>query len=364
MDSSEVKKPIDFSKELLADFFDLDAWDVECLLFLSRTTLDKGSLLNRVIWRWAKRWEKSGYDFWVKRFKDWERHLNIYEQLRNSPIPLRRKQDVNGQSEPSKTKVDEDDAADGSNTWRIDKLNGLLNILDTKIGMALSFNSLLLAGVSFLLARISGLADPSKCTALLQVLAFLVLVLLLASLWVLLRGFRRVVWGDLGHNTTGNPTEMNEEQAKNMLVKEESDYAGYLIIAVSRRTNTFRISTYLTKAALVTLAALILMGAIFSAFKSRWCVEAARGGSSSAAIASPTGTVSIQINGGAVQFGGVQSVGSPSANNRPTGTSTVGTEPPTTGTPTPPSPTNTPTPPSDRTPPTNKSLDRYCPCEK
>jgi hypothetical protein len=175
----------------------------------------------------------------------------------------------------------------------------------------------------------------------------------------LLRGFRRVVWGNLGGNRKENPTEMNGEQAQNTLVKEERDYAGYLIIAVARRTNTFRISTYLTKAALVTLAALILMGAIFSSFKNRWCVEASKGVPTTAAIASPTGSVSIEINGGAVEFGGIQSVGSPLGNNSPTGT-----ESPASGTLAPPSPTKTPKSSSGRTPQTNKTLDRYCPCEK
>jgi hypothetical protein len=49
MDSSEVKKTIDFSETLLKDFFDLDAFRDECRLFLSRATLDKRSWLNHFI---------------------------------------------------------------------------------------------------------------------------------------------------------------------------------------------------------------------------------------------------------------------------------------------------------------------------
>ena len=137
--------------------------------------------------------------------------------------------------------------------------------------MSLSFNSLLLGAVGVFLTWVPGLLEkapnPYRKWAFLMVfrgLTVVVLGILLMSLWVLLLGFRRVVWGDLTR------TKADE------IVNKAREYSRFLMISLTRRTNAFRISTYLTKTALVILGVLIVMAMIVSLYAPSWDLEHAK----------------------------------------------------------------------------------------
>jgi hypothetical protein len=239
MGNVKPNEKIWFGKVLLEKFFRLDDPKQEWRLFWARPTLNEESWLNKIRFEASR---SAAAAEWRKRFDLWEGHLAAYEEIDNLTAKQKK------------------DATDSPGTWRIDKLNKHLDTLDAKIGMALSFNSLLLAGVTFSLSWMPTLVGQSKCSSQKDVfftifhgLAFAILFLLLASLGILLRGFRRVVWGDLGSGGL----------AKKKSKEKEKEYAGFLIISVARRTNTFRISTYITTWVLRLLALLILTAVSF-----------------------------------------------------------------------------------------------------
>lgn len=73
-----------------------------------------------------------------------------------------------------------------------------------------------------------------------------------------LKGVRRVVWGDLGYWVNQKPVAGNSRkfEVSGPLEHAKEDHAKFLILSIARRTNRFRIATYITK--LVMILAIIL----------------------------------------------------------------------------------------------------------
>src|SRR6266550_10482 len=231
--------------DLLDRFFDLDKRSDELKLFVAGHALNVNSWFNR---RASANDLKRTLDPWLERFVQWEDHINAYHELEGGRY----------------------------GTKRIDKLSKHLDVLDTKIGIALNFNSLLVAGVSLFAPWITNFG-LSLCSSgrwvfeVFVVLVFVVLGLLVWNLGILLRGFRRVVWGRLGASTSNSQEQNSEKEAEGKTEtaeegnkkaeKDEEDYVRFLIMSVARRTNCFRISTYITKVVRWSIALLLLMGA-------------------------------------------------------------------------------------------------------
>jgi hypothetical protein len=119
---------------------------------------------------------------------------------------------------------------------------------------------------------------------------------------VLLRGFRRIVWGDLSRKNKDEPEAVSNDAVEELKLLEtkEKEYAGFLIMSVARRTNSFRISTYLTRIALVFLAFLLPAG-IISAGVFTWRGMNWKKGAGVTPV--PPIATSIVVNGGIVQVG-------------------------------------------------------------
>jgi hypothetical protein len=102
-----------------------------------------------------------------------------------------------------------------------------------------------------------------------------------------------VVWGDLGKS---------KKQTNN---EKEEEYTRFLVIAVARRTNLFRVSTYMTKWAYLGLLTLTVLGAL------PWVEEAVCKTPLKETIPPNAARLvgarpPVEIYGGSVQFGGVQ----------------------------------------------------------
>ena len=236
-------------------FFKLDKVTDELKLFISRAWIDK----RKPVRRWLAGWfVEDGMQVWLDRLRDWQSHLDQYDKIVEVSERKTPDKSEKGLEKHDKEKLKETAAAK-SEVRRLTHLHGFLSILDSKIGMSLGFNSLLLGAVGVFLTWVPGLLEkaPNPHRKWAFLLAFrgitvLALGILLLSLWVLLLGFRRVVWGDLTR------TKADE------IVDKAREYARFLMISLTRRTNAFRISTYLTKIALVILGVLIVMAMIVS----------------------------------------------------------------------------------------------------
>jgi hypothetical protein len=241
------------------DFFELDSWKSEWGLFLSRACIDNKKPLRCWV---AGLFVKDGKQQWIDRLCRWQDHLDEYDKI----------VDVSEQKSASST-AEQSPAAlvAKARILRLTQLHSFLSILDNKIGMSLSFNSLLLGAVGVFLTWVPGLLEkaPDPHWKLDFLLAFrgltvLVLGILLTSLWVLLLGFRRVVWGDLTRTRATDSVEKAKE------------YSRFLIISLTRRTNAFRISTYLTKFALAIVGFLIVMAMVLSLRSPFWGLKQAK----------------------------------------------------------------------------------------
>ena len=220
---------IEFGDELLEKFFELDDPQKERELFWTVNHLEPHFSTNHPyrtrrdeIWR-ALFWGKPILgNPWKNRLNLWATHIDRYVEIKN------------GQQKPS------------LGAERLDKLNVLLTILDQKVGMTLSSSSLLLAGVAFFVSLLPALTEWIKIPVWLgsafllgfYLLVFVILIFCLLAIWFSLRGFRRVVWGDLGLSKKETPEE------------REAEYAAFLIISVARRTNMFRAATVMIRRAI------------------------------------------------------------------------------------------------------------------
>jgi hypothetical protein len=274
-------------------FFKLDKTTEELKLFVSRACIDK----RKPVRRWLAGWfVEDGMQVWLDRLRDWKFHLDQYDKIVELSERKPAKPEDTLEKIPAAAKSEETDekttAAAKSEVRRLTHLHSFLSILDSKIGMSLSFNSLLLGAVGVFLTWVPGLLEktPSPYGKWAFLLVFrgitvVALGILLMSLWVLLLGFRRVVWGDLTKTTAEN------------LVDKAREYSRFLIISLTRRTNTFRISTYLTKIALVILGMLIVMAMIVSLLAPSWDLEHGKDESGK-------GSVFIQVDSNNQEIGG------------------------------------------------------------
>jgi hypothetical protein len=258
-----------FSSRLFKAFFKLDDSTTERSLFFARPAIDKESWLRPFV---GQRKLRKGVRLWRTRLKAWEHHLDEYDKIANLP----------------RTTL--------SGAHRIDQLNILLGVLDSKIGMSLGFNSLLLSGVGLFLTWVPSLVEHARnltrahvFLVVFRIIVLAILGVLLTSLTVLLRGFRRVVWGDLSREELAEGTLPKDEER---LPKKEKEYSRFLIISLARRTNIFRISTYLTKWALRGLAVVIALSMVVSIAAPFWHADETVG----------TGNVSIEVNRSNVQM--------------------------------------------------------------
>ena len=222
-------------KESVKTFFELENMDKEWDMFATRNMLDNerhsqstiAALRDRLCLQF-RRGRNVTLDCWFSRFEEWDKHLDGYLAIDSATVA---------------TRVT---AGPSHGTKRVDKLTSHLSTLDTKLSMAIGLNSLLLAGSTFLVketddlvafAAFPGTASGWMTAKVLQGLLYFFLALAmgccLSNIWHGLRAFRRVVWGDL-HLYPGNPTEGERRQTD------------FLIISLTRRTNLFRVITYVT----------------------------------------------------------------------------------------------------------------------
>lgn len=260
---------------LLQSFFKLDSKWQEIGLFFARPFLVCKFIRKISPWQWP--WN-CGQMAWKGRLEKWKKHLLAYEELevfirpplprtgRSGFSPFRIKSAGPAFAKAVKRSGTSPFTPQALGTDRIDQLNQMLNVLDQKVGMALNFNSLLFAGVSFLTTWLVGLIEKSGDTphkteiiAACQAVAAVTVALLAFTLFILLVGFRRLVWGDLGEKIP----EAVPSNRRQVLAAKKRLHIDHLILAVALRTNVFRISTYLSSSALILVLALAGMGGIF-----------------------------------------------------------------------------------------------------
>jgi hypothetical protein len=215
---------------------------------------------------------------WTDRLREWEGHLQEYAKLKadgrsSTPagVALVPKPESTRSSPPetdgSKIIPGGPPAAGTSatdirpakailNTDRIDKLDSMLTVLDSKIGMLLAANSFVLSATGILLSGTPKLTEWIPGVSMIRygfgflfnALLFGIVGVCLLNLWFLLRAFRRVVWGNLGKGGADSASR-------------EREYVGFLIVSLARRTNMFRIVTHRTKYAVGGFALFALCAA-------------------------------------------------------------------------------------------------------
>jgi len=164
---------------------------------------------------------------WQARCKRWLTHVNVFASL---------------------------SGAARTNKWqeaRITFLMGHLNILDAKFNVLLTVNTLLLIAVNGLInsplpARPFG-PNTTRFVAVFWALWLVTTVICLI-------GERRLVWGDLGLVGKRRPewqelnklAEVTNPEQPNDFKSAVEGHVNALIVAVAKRTNTFRVAVRLT----------------------------------------------------------------------------------------------------------------------
>jgi uncharacterized membrane protein len=331
-----------FQKEIghvAAKFPGLDDLDKERRLFCTLTAIQE-----RRTWRDRLRdWffqlifrcrcsNEYGRALWERRLFDWDRHLDAYFQIADE-----KKRKITDEKES-----DDETADKGTGDWIADEerpdanaaetvstetipsysvtkhgterlalLFDHLQILDGKFSMLLSINSVIVALVGLSLNETTGLFDQIRSFGtrgaswfqwLILVILAMTIVISFFDIWYAIRGFRRIVWGDL--------TATNNDDGRFDVAKGEREYALSLILSLARRTNVFRIVANSTRWAIgffMTFA--VLAGVMFvhttsfsDATKEKckasphccWTdSEKAHGGGAADAAGAPTASVTI-----------------------------------------------------------------------
>ena len=200
----------------------------------------------------------------------------------------------------------------GTATWkesRMDFLNWHLDVLDSKIGWLLNFNTLLLIAINVLFSAMYNLVpkDPHKdythslfkpgvglaSALVVECMVFGILWLIIVALCMF--GERRLVWGDLGKDLGSakrerllsqmlTPDEKERAQAAanadargltpeqvaeaekratldtTELDNAEREHVRALIVAIVKRTNKFRIATFFTWLNILDLVLALITG--------------------------------------------------------------------------------------------------------
>jgi hypothetical protein len=169
---------------------------------------------------------KPQHECWKERLEKWCLHFALYQAIDSSP------------GEP------------------IQSMFTHLTVLDGKFSLALTINSFILTATTFLVTHVSdmtALLNNAPMKAGFQDgligLSGVIGIFSLLNMWNCLKGVRRVVWGDLGHWITAerpsnNPTAI---VLRGDVDRAKHDHAKFLILAIARRTNRFRIAIYVTK---------------------------------------------------------------------------------------------------------------------
>ena len=253
--------------------------------FKTDSYLDEFKLFVRSLYppdRFKRRTGKANR--WPERCDEWYTHATIFAYIKSGLSP-------NG----GKAAVSEQDAKPGDTSakewegplWKERRITFLfehLNILDTKLGMLLNFNSLLLIAVNILFGGLYNLVPKPLSTNahilslsgrdLIWTLAFL--SVLFGAIWLLttilcLLGERRLVWGNLGLVERGQRQVKLGSLKDASLLKAEEEHVQALVIAVVKRTNKFRVSSFLTimnvgVLTLVFIVGLGFLGAVNAGF--------------------------------------------------------------------------------------------------
>jgi hypothetical protein len=210
-------------------FFRLDDRRLELNLFCTRNALDKELLKKSWLARHRDGFYKTIFlrwgideDCWAKRLNEWEEHVNRYFEIyKNGENPL-----------PTHL-----------GTKRLEKLSSSLGVLDNKFSMLLSVNGTMLAAVGLMLASVPKLIDyvhyskPTEWLIRISLEGIFALIIIcnMFNIWHGLLGFRRIVWGDLTGFESAEKAEQRNVQ--------------YMIVSVARRTNLFRVISFVTRCA-------------------------------------------------------------------------------------------------------------------
>ena len=219
---------------------------------------------------------------WPERCDDWAVHASVYPRIKyNNPTA----------------------GLDTFKESRMEFLNKHLDVLDSKIGWLLNFNTLRLIALNVLFGAMYSLVPKDSSNHLpthslfqpgywlastVVLLGLLFGLLWIAIVWLCMLGERRVIWGDLGKHLTAsqkrnllllmlskhereaavaNGAVPNTEDDKKAATVNDTDLAEAerthvisTIITIVKRTNKFRIATYLTWFSIGDLIAITAAG--------------------------------------------------------------------------------------------------------
>jgi uncharacterized membrane protein len=258
-------------KPVVKKFFDLDSYGEERKLFCTLTALEAKQSWRDRLRNWffqaifrCRYTDEKGRELWERRLFDWERHLDAYFQIADK----KKKGGSYAGTGPTGT---ESTATISSysvgkhGTERIGWLFEHLQVLDAKFSMLLAVNSVVVALVGLSLNETTDLFGRMRSLGLfgaswfqgliLAILSFTIMISFF-NIWYAIRGFRRVVWGNLGCTDSAN----GEFDA----AKREREYAHILILSLARRTNIFRIVAHWTRWAIgLFMTFAVLAGVMF-----------------------------------------------------------------------------------------------------
>lgn len=220
---------------------------------------------------------------WPGRCDDWETHVTLFALTKcdlgpnsASSLGTERSCNANNDGDPAVSRGKSQSVP--WNATRIEFLFQHLTILDTKFGISLTFNSLLLLAINVLINILLNLLKSDGHFIEVPHIYRTLLVSLTVSFglsWILttllcLWGERRLVWGDLGLLSQGNRLQLGRLTSEK--IKEaEQKHVEALIMAVVKRSNKFRIVIVLTFVNVLILAgsfltALLLLSQVFPNF--------------------------------------------------------------------------------------------------
>jgi hypothetical protein len=171
------------------------------------------------------------HKLWQQRCDRWETHVKVFTLIK--------------QASPSTEKA-----------TRIDFLSHHLDILDSKFGILLNFNTLLLVAFNVVLNYLLNvhLVDQvfKWCGAMFGVFWLLTIATCLV-------GERRLVWGDLGTIDKDRYDGKDFEENPNLINVAGEQHIKSLIVAVVKRTNKFRVAVALTYANVTLMASAFIV---------------------------------------------------------------------------------------------------------
>lgn len=208
---------------------------------------------------------------WANRCDQWETHATLFACIKCGLLPDGEVPTASGQDATPK-QADASAKKWEEPLWKEKRIQFLfehLNILDTKLGMLLNFNSLLLIAVNVLYGGLYNLVPKPfptnshifNLSGHLLIWALAILSVLFGGIWLLITilclvGERRLVWGDLGLIRRGQlRPAIKEFKDANLLAEAEEEHVRALVIAVVKRTNKFRLAGVLS---IINVALLVL----------------------------------------------------------------------------------------------------------